>query len=762
MNKKLLSIIVFIIIVCQIKAQENKFWTLHEKGNSKIITAKNAERASFPEKFDLFDLNITPLKERLFTAKNRMVTTQGVIITLPNAKGQLEEFEMFEASNFEPDLQALYPDIRSYVGKGITDKEAQLRLSISPEEIQTMVFRTGEETEFVEPYSQDKKVYAVFTSSRTKGSLPPVCTTEEIKTAQNILPNSTTARSSSGQLLTFRIALTCNGEYANYFGATNSSQSGLVIAAFNNTLTRCNGVFEKDFAIHLNLIANTTSVIFYNPYADPYSDPYTAVSNWNEEAQNTLTTYIGNANYDIGDMLGGVFGNINAGCIGCICVNHTFGGSLAKGGAVMSPENNIPEGFNFDIDYVAHEMGHQLGAYHTYSMTNEGFGYGVEPGSGSTIMGYAGVTNQDIQLHSDSYFHGLNIQQVQANMATKTCQTITPISQGFPTVFAGNNYDIPANTPFSLTGSATSSGGGILTYCWEQMDSGTGTTTGVNSGASTTKTVGPNFRSYPPSASPTRYFPNLDTLAAGSQITQGLEIPVEALCAVDRTYNFRLTVRDNSASLRNSSAVASGQTSYGDVVITAKAAIGPFDITSQATNGINWANGASENITWTVNNTNTLSGASNVDILLSTDGGQTYPIVLSANTPNDGSENILVPNVTASNCRVMVKPTGNVFFDINSKVFSIGTLGLSEIEFKDFSLFPNPNNGYFTIKFITKSSTDIKVDIHDIRGRQVFQKHFSNTGDFNQDIYLNEIQSGIYFATIFDGSNKIVKRIVIE
>lgn len=476
-----------------------------------------------------------------------------------------------------------------------------------------------------------------------------------------------------------------------------------------------------------------------------------------------MTTYIGNANYDIGHMFARNGGGGNAGCIGCICVNDTASTTdVNKGGGWVTPADGIPQGDNFDIDYVLHEIGHQLGANHTYSYNNEGLGLSYEPGSGSTIMGYAGITSQDVQFHSDDYFHGANILQVQANMATKTCQIITPVTHGFPVVSAGNNYDIPPSTPFSLTGSATTTGGGVLTYCWEQIDSGNGTTTGANSAASVTKTVGPNFRSYLPSTSPTRYFPNLTTLTAGLQITQGTDIAVEALSSVARTYNFRLTVRDNSPLGRDIFTTGIGQTGYGDIAITVNGTVGRFDVTSQAVNGITWGHGNSENITWTVNNSNTLAGASNVDILLSTDGGLTYPTVLSANTANDGSETITVPAIDASSCFVMVRPTGNVFFDINTKAFAIGTLSVSETELKDFVLYPNPNNGTFAVRFTSASTNDIQINVHDMRGRQIYEQSFANNGSFNQNINLETVQAGIYLATITDGANKTVKRIVIQ
>ena len=210
-----------------------------------------------------------------------------------------------------------------------------------------------------------------------------------------ILPDS-----SAGQVKTMRLAQSCNGEYSNFFGATSSAQVSLVLAAFNATLTRSNGVYEKDLALHLNLIANTTSVIYYNPA----TDPYTTLSSWNQQLQTTLTNVIGNANYDIGHMFGASGGGGNAGCIGCVCVAPTGTVPLGKGSGITSPADGIPQGDNFDIDYVVHEVGHQLGANHTFSFSIEGTGVNKEVGSGITIMGYAGITNQDAAPHSIDIF----------------------------------------------------------------------------------------------------------------------------------------------------------------------------------------------------------------------------------------------------------------------------------------------------------------------------------------------------------------------
>ena len=330
------------------------------------------------------------------------------------------------------------------------------------------------------------------------------------------------------KLRTFRLALSCTAEYANYFGATSSANVALVNAAYNATLTRVNGVFEKDLAIHLDLVATNDNAIFYNAATDPYSNSDTGTNGaWNGELQSTLTSVIGEANYDIGHLFGGDGGGGNAGCIGCVCVDGQ------KGSAYTSPGDGKPEGDTFDIDYVAHELGHQLGGNHTFTHTTENSPVNYEPGSGSTIMAYAGITNFDVQKNSNDYFHAGSIAQIQTNLDSKTCGTSLDITYTAPTLTLPTNMTIPVNTPFSLTASATG-GSGALTYCWEQYDEATlasqlCSVSNVNPAGdqdcvpTSTKTTGPIFRSYPPTTSGTRYFPRLETLTTGTTTTQGLE-----------------------------------------------------------------------------------------------------------------------------------------------------------------------------------------------------------------------------------------------
>lgn len=684
--KKTLLLMVAFLSACLGFSQTRGAWSQNLQNRDNITKHKSVSRVSFPKVYKLYNLDLAVLKNELFTIAGNPAK-RSTIISLPNADGNIEEFEVYEASNFDAELQARFPQIRAFSGKGINDKYATLKLSISPQGIQTMVFRTDKPNEFIEPFSQDQTVYAVFKSQRRPGQIAWTCSTPEADLVQTLDRNvaAVVPLSSAGQMKTMRLAQSCNAEYSNYFGATSAAQVGLVLAAFNNTLTRCNGVYEKDLALHLNLVASTTNVIYY----DPATDPYTAQGQWNSQLQvalNTTLTGVGttlaanNAAYDIGHMFGADGGGGNAGCIGCVCVNGvTGGGGATKGRGITSPADGVPQGDNFDIDYVVHEIGHQLGGTHTFSHGNEGSGTNKEVGSGITIMGYAGITAYDLAPHSIDIYHQTSIAQIQANLATKSCPVTTLLAaptgaNATPVVNAVPNYTIPKSTPFVLTGSATDADAGdALTYCWEQNDDG-GSSTGSASSASATKTVGPNFLSWPATASPMRYFPKISSIIANSpttaQIGGDAGMLSEALSSVARTLNFRLTVRDNAPYI-TTAPVRIGQTQFTDMVVTVNGTAGPFVVNAPNT-AVSWVAGTNQTVTWDVAGTTGNSiNAAYVDVFLSTDGGNTYPIQLADKVPNNGSTIITVPNNVGANNRIMVKGWQNIFFDISNTNFTI-------------------------------------------------------------------------------------------
>jgi hypothetical protein len=444
----------------------------------KITVAKSVQRTSFPTEFKLFQLNLDSFRQVLKASPDRFSGAKGVLISLPNAEGNLERYEMFESSNFEPALQAQFPEIRSYVGVGVDDKSSQIRLSAAPNGIQAMFFRADRRDEFIESYSADGSVYAVYVSKRDKAKLPFTCSTADVELFNDVTTTNKSALSDNGSYKTMRLALSCTAEYANYFGATSAATIGLALTAMNNTMARVNGICELDLAIHMNLVANEAAIIFYDTATDPYDANYDfSTTNWNYQLQPTLTSLIGEANYDIGHLFGASGGGGNAGCIGCVCVSAATG-ALGKGSGITSPADGVPAGDNFDVDYVVHEMGHQMGARHTFTYGGAGSSgedstVNVEPGSGVTIMGYAGITNDntsatpttDVAAHSLPIFTYRSILQIQTNMATKTCPVSTAITNGLTVSVPAASYTIPKGTAFILTGS-----GNAASYVWEQND----------------------------------------------------------------------------------------------------------------------------------------------------------------------------------------------------------------------------------------------------------------------------------------------------
>ncbi|MFC6875655.1 reprolysin-like metallopeptidase [Flavobacterium myungsuense] len=644
MKNKLLSIILLFISSISFSQISKSLW--NETSENKLVSEifKNKNQIKNPK---LFDLDIVNLKQKLSVSPKRFEVSEksNVIVSFPNSEGQLESYRILESSNMDAELARKYPEIKSYVGQGIENPTSTIYFSLSPLGFQSMIIKADQSAVFIEPYTKDLKTYSVFRKTDKMASLNKF----ECKVVNKLSPNTLTnfvarPNADDGNLRNYRLALSVTGEYTAYFGGTKA----LALAAINNSMTRVNGVFEKDFGVHMNLIANNDLVVYTSATSDPYSAS-SNMSRWNAELQSTLTSVIGEANYDIGHLFGATGGGGNAGCIGCVCVNGS------KGSGITSPADGIPQGDSFDIDYVAHEMGHQFGGNHTFTFSNEGTVAQCEPGSGSTIMGYAGITGAtDLQARSDPFFHAVSIQQITNYIKSTTCQTTTVTGNAVPTVNAGLDYTIPKGTPFVLTGSGSDANGDALTYIWEQMDRGTSTTTNPK----TTATSGPAFRSFTPSTSATRYFPRLSTIQAG--LTSWTW---EAIPNVARTLNFRLTVRDNRA--------GGPANNSDDMIVTVNATAGPFTVSAPNT-AVSYVGGSSQTVTWAVAGT-TANGVNtaNVDILLSRDGGNTFPITLLAGTPNDGSQVVTIPNTAGTQNRIMVRGSGHIFFDISNANFTI-------------------------------------------------------------------------------------------
>jgi subtilisin-like proprotein convertase family protein len=662
-----LSIVFFI----SANAQNKNFWApVNESSINRDLFANRYK----PSAYKIFHLNETNFATDVSHApseKNVAVSGSAFIISVPNADGQIEKYKIVEAPVMDPSLAARYPDIRSYAGQGIDDPSSLIRFDVSPGGFHAMILSAARKTIYIDPVDRGSNYYIIFSRkdvidyTKTFHCLTPETINSNII---NAAPPATARAADDGRLRTYRLALACTGEYAQYFldgsETTDVQRRGKVLAAMNTLMTRTNGIYERDFGIRMNLIANNDLIIYLTPSTDPWTNE------WNTTTQSTIDAVIGNANYDIGHLVHkeatAADNNGNAGCIACVCV------AGQKGSGYTS--HVAPEGDPFVVDYTTHEMGHQFGGNHTFTFSNEGgTASQFEPGSGTTIMGYAGITGStDVQPHSDDYFHTRSIEQISDYIKSGTgggaCAAVTITGNTAPTANAGADYIIPRSTPFILTGSGTDvNGADVLTYTWEQMNAGTSSTTFP----SATATTGPLFRSRTASTSPSRTFPILNSVLDGTNGNTW-----EVLSSVARTLNFRLTVKDNHTGGGN------GQTD--DMTVTVNGTAGPFAVTLPNTTGITWFAGDFKTVTWNKALTDAAPiNCANVSIQLSTDGGNTFPITLAASTPNDGSEEIQVPNNLTAQARIRIISVGNIFFDISNNNFTIANAPSGDFVFNN-------------------------------------------------------------------------------
>lgn len=663
------------------------------------LSAKKLPRDSNPKDFEVYSLNVGLLKSKLAEAPSRKLqTNSNVIVSFPDAKGNLQRYRMYEASVLDPLLAAKHPEIQSYVGKGIDDPSATISISTTLFGLHTMTL-SGSGTFYIDPYTSDLQNYIVYSREGLTTSKRHVCGVQSKETDSDDETPSVSARANNGLFKTYRLAMACTSEYANFHinraglqAGTESAKKAAVLAAMNVSMVRINGVYERDMSLTMVIIPNNEDIIFIAE-DDGFTNNNPGILI--DQSQAKIDAIIGPDNYDIGHTVSTQGGGL---AIAAVCQSLKASGITGTTSPVGDP---------YDIDYVAHEMGHQFGASHTFNSDQDSCGEGnrvgsssFEPGSGTTIMAYAGLCAPDnVQLHSDAYFHSRSIIQMQnAVNGSANCATAVPNGNAAPVVNAGSNYTIPYGTAFVLTGSATDTDDEGLTYCWEQYNQQISEQPPLP-----TSTTGPNFRSLNPTTSPERYFPRLANVLANN-----LTPTWEVVPNVARTMLFSLMVRDNGGP-------NGGQTNR-EVMTLTYANAGPFKVTSQ-NSIVAWLKDTQETVTWNVAGTDA-NGINTqfVNIKLSIDGGLTFPYTLAENTPNDGSEAITVPNTPASqNCRIKIESVGNIYYAVNTTAFMIGYRFENNCTTYSYTgdpfTIPNGTTTY-TIKTLTVPTSAIVSDVN--------------------------------------------------
>ena len=616
-------------------------------------TASTSRMATFTSHHRGLSLNVEELKKVLITApvedltKNFSAKNSNLILDIPSPDGKENLFSIVETRVMATGLAARYPEIKTYVGKGITNPGSSVRLDLTPAGFHAMVYdhngyylidpeTAGNITDYISFYKHDIILQKDFR-----------CETETkmIDEAEQATERKSSSTPSGTNLRTYRLALACTGEYAATKGGTVPG----ALAGMVTSVNRVTGIYELEVAIRMELIENTDLLIFLNGTTDPYdnNDGGAMLS----QNISTCSSIIGNANFDFGHVF-------STGGGGVAFLGVPCGGSKAGGVTGLGS----PVGDAFDVDYVAHEMGHQFGGNHTFNSNsgsctgNRSTNSAYEPGSGSTIMGYAGICGtHDLQPNSDPYFHVRSFDEIVTYSTTglgNNCPVTTPTGNNPPVVAPfTTTYIIPKSTPFTLTGSATDPNGDPLTYSWEQYTLGAAGAPGTPVGNA------PRFRAFSPTTSPSRTFPKQSSLL-GNTTAIG-----EVLSTAAQSLVFRFIVRDNQ--------LLGGGVDYQSANLTVNGTAGPFTITVPNTNVV-WTGGSDRTVTWNIAGTNIAPiNTTNVDILLSTDGGITFPITLLSNVPNDGSDTVTLPLVRTLAARIKIVPVGNIYFDISNVNFQI-------------------------------------------------------------------------------------------
>jgi predicted nucleic acid-binding Zn ribbon protein/regulation of enolase protein 1 (concanavalin A-like superfamily) len=665
---------------------QSRFW----QSISEKEVPENETRKIFPQRYALYQLNDSEFKNWLEQApaeEDTNVRDSDHILTIPTPDGGTQSFRIVSYTMMEAALAEQFPEISNYYGIGVRNPAQQIRLDWTYRGFHAMIMGGGEDTYYIDPFQWDDtqhyQVYFKKDYARPEGN--------EFKcgvkgTAEATDGNGSNRMAGDCTFRTYRLAMATTGEYSNFHGATSAAQSNLVLSAVNTAMSRVNGIYERDIAVRMILIGNTADIFYYDGSTDPYTnnDGFTMLF----ENQTNIDAIIGTANYDIGHVFstgGGGIASLNSPCT-----------SFKARGVTGLPN---PIGDPFYVDYVAHEMGHQFGANHTQNNSCQRvLATAMEPGSASTIMGYAGICAPNVQNNSDDYFHAISIQEMTANITignSSTCDMESQQGNAPPAVtLASTSYNIPNGTPFVLTASSSDlDGTGSHTFCWEQYDNEVAAMP-----PQSTNTGGPAFRTFDPTPSPSRYFPNLADVPAGNTW--------EVLPTVARTMDFRVTVRDNAA--------AQGCTDEADVTLTVDGTAGPFNVTAPAA-AASWTGSSFQMVNWDVAGTDQAPiNCSQVDIFLSTDGGLTYPTPLAIGVSNVGFATVNVPNnITTTTARIMVKAANNVFFDLNAGNFSISASSVAPGDIIITEIMQNPdvisdsNGEWFEVYNTTNATIDL-------------------------------------------------------
>ncbi len=611
-------------------------------------------------------------------------TDKSGVIKLPVVDFKEMDFIVKENNTITGDFKKEYPDILSFDIISKTDPTYRGALTVSKSGLYASILTDSGLLGIWPSNSGKRNLYKVYLGNNDPENVIRPLTCREGELEQNIRRldkevkiESRSTGSNGEKLRTYRLVIVSTGEFYEANGKNKNKVNSLIVAVVNGW----NVILKNDIAVRLNIAKSP--YIYTNKNTDPFIPNGSGGKSRTTQAVNAIHSRFPNKNsYDIGHVMHNhssaldpdvLWDNGGLAGLGVVCDNSTYFGTTGgpnKAAGWSGAYHNDDNGY---IQLSVHEVGHQFNMTHTFNGTggactdNISDNTAYEIGSGTTIMSYSSSCEDSQNIPeggvADNYYHSNSVERAIDFIRNEaTCASVSNTGNTPPEVDAGAHYVIPRNTPFVLTGVASDADDDKITYCWEQYDEdGPGTPAqGYIGSAAASNRKAPLFRSYPPTEVPWRYFPNMKYILEG----RNRNLPFEALPSVNRVMHFRLLVRDNNLS--------GGGVAWDETSITVDNKATLFQVNSQNSSTTYNADGVNKfEVKWNVGGTDKAPiSCTEVEIYFSDDGGKSFPYLL-ATTANDGSEELVVPNLPTIEGRVMVKAKGNIFFDVNNKDIKI-------------------------------------------------------------------------------------------
>lgn len=130
-----------------------------------------------------------------------------------------------------------------------------------------------------------------------------------------------------------------------------------------------------------------------------------------------------------------------------------------------------------------------------------------------------------------------------------------------------------------------------------------------------------------------------------------------------------------------------------------------------------------------------------------------------------GQHGQVLPSLGIGDYTATVYADGYPQCKFESDVTHVTSTGVSDVkgDIYDLSVYPNPNNGSFTLRANVITTGDVSVRLTDMLGREVYQKTLNNQyGEIRESINMSDLAKDVYTLVVSTASGRATQRVVIK